>query len=133
MFLSSWWISRLEPRDSVIATKVICLGLTFAIADRFFVLVSALALAGTYAKSNRAAAGPAPGIHSTGSLQGSPAERLERLIRLQPETADAQDEYLISLLSEDATRMAMLDLIFRRKFEDQQQPGGPLTPEPGSS
>jgi hypothetical protein len=75
----------------------------------------------SYGNSYRASAGPEPGIHSTVPPYGNPAERLQSLIRLQAETGDARDEYLTSLLSEEATRSATLDLIFGQMSSGQEQ------------
>jgi hypothetical protein len=50
-------------------------------------------------------------VYSQVASYADPGERLRDLIRLQADTVDAQDEYLTSLLSEEATRSSMLDLM----------------------
>lgn len=55
------------------------------------------------------------GFESAVPSYDQPEARLEAIIRLQAETVEARDEYLTSLLSEEATRAAMLELIFRQK------------------
>jgi hypothetical protein len=78
---------------------------------------------GCYAKSHRKPTGPEPGIHSTVHPYAEPEERLQGLSRLQAETGYARDEYLTSLLSEEATRSAMLALILLRKSLSQEAQG----------
>ena len=71
------------------------------------------------AKSSARAVTPQAGLHNVVPSYADPESRLEAIIRLQAETSEARDEYLTSLLSEEATRSAMLDLIFQRKPSSQ--------------
>jgi hypothetical protein len=59
------------------------------------------------------------GFQSNVPSYDDPEARLEVIVRLQAETGDMRDEYLTSLLSEEATRSAMLDLIFKQKSSTQ--------------
>ena len=52
--------------------------------------------------------------------------RLEGIIRLQAETGKAKDEYLTSVLSEEAARSATLDLIRKGSFLSVMQRPGSL-------
>jgi hypothetical protein len=84
--------------------------------DRGKVLCSCLRVdLGFYAKPHRQPVGPEADIRITVPPYSEPESRLQALIRLQAETGDTGDEYLTSVLSEEATRAATLDLISRGK------------------
>jgi hypothetical protein len=68
-----------------------------------------------YAKPDAADTAPKAGFEAAVPSYDHPEVRLEAIIRLQAESGAARDEYLTSLLSEEATRTAMLDLIFQQK------------------
>jgi hypothetical protein len=61
-------------------------------------------------------------IQSRVSSFEDPDDRLRAIIRLQAETGDAQDEYLTSLLSEEATRSAILELIRQKTLDPADAP-----------
>ena len=73
-----------------------------------------------YAKSDLGGTSPKAGFESSVPTYDQPDVRIEAIIRLQAETDNAHDEYLTSLLSEEATRSAMLDLIFHKKPATQE-------------
>jgi hypothetical protein len=74
-----------------------------------------------YAKVHQGVA-PQSGIHSTVPPFEEPEDRLRAIIRLQAETGDAQDEYLTSLLSEETTRSAILELIRQKTLDPGDAP-----------
>ena len=74
-----------------------------------------------YARSDVDGIDPRSGFNAMVPSHDQPGVRLEAVIRVQAETGEARDEYLTSLLSEEATRSAMLDLIFQRKSASQDE------------
>jgi len=75
----------------------------------------------SYGRSETAGTSPKAGFHSSVPSYDQPEVRVESIVRLQAETHDSHDEYLTSLLSEEATRSAMLDLIFHKKSATQEE------------
>jgi hypothetical protein len=75
-----------------------------------------------YSKTLQGVGPPQAGIHSIVPPFEDPEDRLRGIIRLQAETGDAQDEYLTSLLSEEATRSATLDLIRQKTLNAGKAP-----------
>jgi hypothetical protein len=76
---------------------------------------------GWYSKSHERPLEAPQGVYSAVTPDAQPESRLQGLIRLQAETGGARDEYLTSLISEEATRAATLDLILRQKVENVEQ------------
>lgn len=68
-----------------------------------------------YSTSRASAAYPGSTIHVTVPGYDEPVVRVQSIIRLQADTAAAEDEYLTSLLSEEASRSAMIHLLSDQK------------------
>jgi len=74
-----------------------------------------------YAKPDAVGRDPKSGFDATVPSYEQPEARLEAIIRLQAEAGGVRDEYLTSLLSEEATRSAMLELIFRQRSASEDE------------